>query len=440
MTPDHPRRAGLGAETVDRSRLPNGVTLLVYANPTSPSVAVAGQHLAGAVMEDEADCGLASLTADALNRGTASRSFHEFSAELDAVGASLGFGASLEQASFYGRALAEDIDVLFRLAADGLRNPTFPAEEVGRLRDQVLTGIAHIEDDPDALAERRFRELLYGPGNPLGRPTEGYASTVRGLTPDALRDFHARTYDPLALTIAVVGAVETAAVRDLAAAEFGGWKAPSNGSTREAWTAAIERYDAAERARAAHPLREDLTLAGKTQTEFTLGWLGVRRGDPTYYASMVGNFILGQLGLGGRIGANVRDKQGLAYHASSSVEVGRTRRPWTLRAGINPANVERAVASSLEEARGLCERPVTDEELRLTKQAMIGSLPLRLERNGGIAQMLLTIERFGLGLDYLSRYPDMVNGVTARDVQDAASAVLARPGYTLVTAGPRLPA
>ncbi|MCY3784741.1 MAG: pitrilysin family protein [Chloroflexi bacterium] len=431
------RGPALGPETVARSTLANGMVLLVYPNPSSPSVAVAAQHAAGAILETEDDCGLAGLTADGLNRGTATRSFMEFSAELDDVGASLNFGAGIEHGSFSGRALAEDLDVLLRLAADGLQNSTFPDEEVERLRDQALTGIAHVENNPGALADRRFRELLFGRDNPYGRPDEGYADTMRALTPTAVRDFHAEAFDPASIVLAVVGAVTPDAVRDLTARYFEDWRGPGTGAA-ERQRDAIRTFDTA--ATTAGGVREDLSLAGKTQTEFTLGWPGVRRLDSAYFPVMMGNYILGQLGLGGRIGANVRDAQGLAYHATSHAEAAHARMPWTIRAGVNPVNVPKAVSSGLAEARCLMDEPPTEEELRLTKQAMIGSLPLRLERNGGIAGMLLTIENFGLGLDYLMRYPDIVEAVTADDVQQAAARLLDPEAYTLVTAGPELPA
>ncbi len=425
----------LGPDTVARSTLANGMVLLVYPNPSSPSVAVAAQHAAGAILETEDDCGLAGLTADGLNRGTATRSFMQFSAELDDVGASLNFGAGIEHGSFSGRALAEDLDVLLRLAADGLQNSTFPDDEVERLRDQALTGIAHVENNPGALADRRFRELLFGRENPYGRPDEGYAETMRALTPGKVRDFHAATYDPESLVLAVVGAVTPDDVRDLAARYFEDWRGSGSGAGQRQRDA-IRAFDTA--ATTSGGVREDLSLAGKTQTEFTLGWPGVRRLDPAYFPVMMGNYILGQLGLGGRIGANVRDAQGLAYHATSHAEAAHARMPWTIRAGVNPVNVPKAVTSGLAEARRLMDEPPTDEELRLTKQAMIGSLPLRLERNGGIAGMLLTIENFGLGLDYLMRYPDIVEAVTADDVQKAAARLLDPDAYTLVTAGPEL--
>ena len=116
---DRTKRA-IGASTVARHELPNGVTLLVYPNPTSPSVAITGYHAASAVLETQETAGLASLTAEALNRGTTSRTFLEFSQALDAVGASLSFHANTELGSFGGRALADDLELLLTLATDGL--------------------------------------------------------------------------------------------------------------------------------------------------------------------------------------------------------------------------------------------------------------------------------------------------------------------------------
>ncbi len=434
------RAGAIGPDTVERATLANGLTLLVYPNPASPSVAMAGIHAAGALLEDEADTGLAGLSAEALNRGTRSRSFLEFATELDEVGASLSFSAGVEHGALFGRGLADDLDVLLRLAADALRNPVFPEEEVVRLRDQTLAGIAQVEDAPSALADRRFHELLYGRDNPYGRPEEGYRETVGVLTSERLRDFHARAYGPATLTLAIVGKVEPSSVRDAVERNLGDWEHGTDWVTPELWRETVARHDAAAPVDVTDPLREDLTIAGKTQTEFVLGWLGIRRSDDAFYATIIANFILGQLGLGGRIGASVRDDQGLAYHASSHAESGHARHPWIVRAGVNPENVERAVESSLREVRSLRDRPPIDEELRLTKQAMIGSLPLRLERNDGVADMLLAIERYALGLDYLSRYPDLIGGVTREQVQAAAAAVLDLPGYTLVTAGPELSA
>lgn len=430
-------RHAINAESVARHTLQNGATLLVYPNPASPSVAIGAYHAAGAVLETRETAGLASLTAAALNRGTQDRTYLEFSEELDQVGASLAFHADTEYAALGGRALAEDLELLLALSADVLANPTFPDSEVGRVREQTLTVLAHAEDNPGSRAARRYRELLYGPSNPNGWPEDGYAETVREFRADDLRAFHARAHAPASLVLAAVGAVDPPAVRDLAEQTIGAWAPAPGAVTKAGWRKALAAADAPQAA-PTESRREDIAIEGKTQTEFLLGWMGIRRTDPSYYATIVANFILGQLGLGGRIGSNVRDTQGLAYHASSYAVPGLTRQPWSIRAGINPANVDRAIEASLKEARQLAETPPDDEELRLSKQALVGSLPLRLERNDGIANMLLMMERYGLGLDYLGAYPALVDAVTADDVRDVTAAVMADPAYTLVTAGPEL--
>ena len=434
MTPRH----AINADSVSRHTLHNGATLLVYPNPASPSVAIGGYHAAGAAFETRESAGLASLTADSLNRGTANRTFFEFSEALDHVGASLSFHVDTEFGALGGRALAEDLELLLTLATDVLAHPVFPEDEVDRVREQTLTVLAHAEDSPGSRAARRFRELLYGPANANGWPEDGYPETVREFQADDLRRFHARTFAPATLVLAVVGAVDPPAVCDLAERTIGTWEAQPAAVTAAEWQKALDAADATQAA-PTEPRREDLAIEGKTQTEFLLGWLGIRRIDPTYYATIVANFILGQLGLGGRIGSNVRDTQGLAYHASSYIVPGLTRQPWTIRAGINPANVDRAIEASLHEARQLADTPPDAEELRLSKQALIGSLPLRLERNDGITNMLLTMERYDLGLDHLGSYPALVDAVTADDVRDVTAAVMSDPGYTLVTAGPELP-
>ncbi len=431
-------RHAINSDSVVRHTLQNEATLLVYPNPASPSVAIGAYHAAGAVLETREQAGLASLTADALNRGTTNRTFLEFSEDLDQVGASLAFHADTEYAALGGRALAADLALLLTLATDVLANPTFPEDEVGRVREQTLTVLAHAEDSPGSRAARRFRELLYGDSNPNGWPEDGYAATVCGFEADDLRAFHSRAYAPASLVLAVVGAVDPPAVRDLAERTIGTWAAEPGAVSAADWRTALNAADAPT-ASPSEPRREDLTIEGKTQTEFLLGWLGIRRTDPSYYATIVANFILGQLGLGGRIGSNVRDTQGLAYHASSYAVPGLTRQPWSIRAGINPANVDRAIDASLHEARQLAATAPDAEELRLSKQALIGSLPLRLERNDGIANMLLTMERYGLGLDHLDAYPGLIDAITVNDVRDVTAAVMEDPAYTLVTAGPELP-
>ncbi|NLG28177.1 MAG: insulinase family protein, partial [Chloroflexi bacterium] len=178
-----------------------------------------------------------------------------------------------------------------------------------------------------------------------------------------------------------------------------------------------------------------IELPGKVQADLVWGVVGLPRTSPDYYAAMMANLILGRLGMMGRLGEHVRDDMGLAYYASSALQTGHGPQPWVLYAGVNPANVDRAVAAMLEEVRRLRDEPVTDQELDDSRTYLTGALPLRLETNDEIAGFVLSLEEFGLGLDYVQRYPDIVYGVTKEDIQRVARRYLTLDQYVLAVAG-----
>jgi zinc protease len=144
---------------------------------------------------------------------------------------------------------------------------------------------------------------------------------------------------------------------------------------------------------------------------------------------------LGRLGMMGRLGARVRDEQGLAYYTGSSLSGGLGPYPWTISAGLHPDHVQPALESILEEVRRLRDEPIDEEELADCRAFLTGVLPLALESNGGIARFLLRIESYGLGLDYLARYPDILAGVSREDIQRVARRYLTLDGYALAMAG-----
>jgi zinc protease len=141
----------------------------------------------------------------------------------------------------------------------------------------------------------------------------------------------------------------------------------------------------------------------------------------------------------GRLGDKVRDEQGLAYYSYSRIEGGRGPGPWTVIAGVNPANVERALESIRAEIRRICQEPVPPEELADSQSFLVGSLPLRLETNEGVAAAILDMEQYGLGLDYLQRYGDLIRAITPERVLAAAQRWLNPDAYVLALAGPPEP-
>jgi zinc protease len=180
-----------------------------------------------------------------------------------------------------------------------------------------------------------------------------------------------------------------------------------------------------------------IPLAGKSQTDIAYGFTAVRRLDPRYYAYWVMNNILGQFGLGGRLADNIRERQGMAYYAFSAFDASVGAGPLIVRAGVDPGNVDRALAAiDFEIARMGAEGP-TPAELAETQQYLIGSIPRTLETNAGIASFLQTEEQFGLGLDFDQRLPHLLRAVTLEDVRAAAAEVLHPDRAAVAIAGPR---
>src|SRR5207244_3590475 len=186
----------------------------------------------------------------------------------------------------------------------------------------------------------------------------------------------------------------------------------------------------------AEAVTKTVELIGKSQADVVLGFPSIERTHSDYYALEVANLILGRLGLNGRIGANVREKQGLAYYSYSDLEGGLGPGAWAARAGVNPTNVERAVEAILTEVGGIRENPVTDQELADAQSYLTGVLPLALESNDGVARTMLSIELYGLGLDFLERYPSIIRGLTADDLLRAARQYLFADRFALAIVRP----
>jgi zinc protease len=177
-------------------------------------------------------------------------------------------------------------------------------------------------------------------------------------------------------------------------------------------------------------------MADKVQSDLIVGAPAIRRDDPDFYAVRVANCILGQFGLMGRLGARVREEQGLAYYAYSSVVAEQIGGVWMASAGVNPEHIEQAIESIRQEFAALGAEPVPAEELADSQSYLTGVLPLMLETNEGVASTLLSIEWNDLGLDYLQRYPELIAGVTTEDIQRVARTYLDPARCTVVVAGP----
>jgi zinc protease len=411
---------------IDRRQLPNGLVLLGHANPVSQAVVLRAMIRTGAVLDSDEKAGTARLTGSMLQRGTAQHTFEELNELTDSQGVAISTDTGRQTTDVTVKCLLEDLDLAIGVLAEVIRQPTFPAEQLEKVRGELMTGLREADQDTRSVAERTFRELSYPVGHPYRRRVSGYLETVPNVTRDDLVAHHQSGFRPDLAAIAVAGGVEVEDAFARLERAFGDWSA-----TGPAPSIDVQSVDGPTEAK-----RQVVELAGKTQADVVLGFPSIRRNDPDYYALEVANLILGRLGLNGRIGANVREKQGLAYYSYSDLEAGLGPGAWAARAGINPANIDRAVEAILAEVRGMREAPVTDREIADAQSYLTGVLPLALESNDGVARTMLSIELYGLGLDYLERYPQIIRALTRSDLLAAAQKHLSADRYALAVVKP----
>lgn len=412
--------------TFQKYTLSNGISLIVKENHYAQSVVVRGQLHGGANLEQPAQAGLASFMAAVMRRGTANRTFAQINEAVESVGASVYVNTGRHLTSFGGKSLAEDFDLLLELMTDILLHPTFPTEEVEKVRGQIITGLKEEEDSPRSMAGRYFRELLYGVNHPYGRPASGTLETVGRLAQADLVNFYRQILHPYDGTVVVVGDVNSQAVYEKLEAALGEWQPDHTPPT----TGLPEPQPLTAPARYVHP------MPAKSQADLVLGNIGPRRQAEDFYAAEVGDTILGQLGLGGRIGLSVRDTAGMAYYARTSLSGNLGPSPWTVYAGVNPAGVDQAIGLIRAEIRRFREELVADTELADAQAYLTGTLPLQMETNEGVASILLEIQLYRLGDDFIARYPGIVNAVTREEIRAAARKYLSDEVYALAIAGP----
>ena len=414
-----------GPDDIHREVLPNGITILTRPNFNSPSVVLAGYFEAGALFDPDEKLGLAEYTTISLMRGTKTRTFDDIYNSLESVGASLGLNTGIHKSGFNGRSLSEDLPLLLDLLSEALREPVFPKTEVEKLRAQLLTGLAIRAEDTGDMASMAFDKILFK-DHPYSRPEDGYPETIQTIKRNDLVKFHREHYGPRGMVISIVGVVKPeAAVRQVKRA-LGSWQAKGQKETP-----ALPPLKTLKKTVSKHH-----RISGKSQSDLIIGTNGPMRRDPEFMPASIGNNILGQFGMMGRIGDVVREKSGLAYYAYSSLSAGLGPGSWEVNAGVNPQNVKKATDLIVEELKRFVQEGVTADELADTKANFIGRLPLSLESNGGVANALLNIERHDLGLDYYRRYEGLVNEVTADEVLNAARKFINLDRLAIAVAGP----
>ena len=407
-----------------RATLDNGAVVIVKETHKTPVVALNVAVRAGSICDPADRPGAMYLLSRVIDRGTARRPGDEIAEALDSRGISLTIAVTRHQLTAVCTCLAEDFEEVLALVGEVMMMPTVPDADTETRKGEVITAIRQDQDNPAVRAVEGLMAALYGPTHPYGRPQKGTIASVDASSAVELRQLHAETFGPGRLSAVIVGDVEAGRAVDVAGRVFAGWQVPEP-------KVVMPPTPSPSSARR----RIVVPMMNKAQADIAYGFVSIRRSDPGYYTHLLLNNALGQYALGGRLGDNIRERQGMAYYVSSILDANLIPGPLLIRAGVSAANVDRAIAAIDNELTQLRTEGLTQKELTESRQFLIGSMPRALETNAGIANFLQIAEFFGLGLDYDRQLPQLLSAVTLEDVNAAAQA-LDPERAAIVIAGP----
>jgi zinc protease len=418
-TPGEPRPYDF--PTVERSRLANNLSLIVADLPGRPLVSATLVLRNGAVDEPEAVGGATVLAARALTEGTET---HDAVALVEAgerLGASIHAEAGWDAMTIGVDVPAARLEPALELLAEVALTPTFPESEVERLRDERLNDLLQAEADPRRRADEAFAATIYSAGSPYRRPAGGTKETVEGLDAGRLRAAYERGLDPTRATLVVGGDLSGIDVPAIADRLLGGWGARFGAGSTGAIVA-----ESAVRDRFVRVLHRP----GSVQTEIRIGHLGLPRRIPDFHSLSVMAAILGGL-FNSRLNSKLREEKGYTYGAGAGFDLRRAAGPFAARAAVNTDVTVPAILDTVAELERIGRSPVSDEELQLARDFLIGVFPLRFETAGAIVGALAGLAIHDLPDDELARYRAGIEAVTIESVQ-AAAASHVRPDHSAI--------
>lgn len=409
-----------------RHVLANGLAVLVHSQPAFPSLTARLAVRAGSMRDPRGRAGAAYLTAKMLDRGTGKRSMQELAEAVDHLGATFARDVDAHAVTLASTMLPEHLPEMLDFLQEIARTPVFPAAELDKARQEVLTAIDEEDDDPTAVAHRALHEEIYPEGHPYRHPILGLRGEVESIRREDLIEFHRAGFRPDAAFLVVVGPQPQEEILREVERRFGDWEAAG----------AAPRFEVGPVDLPSGGRRRAVAMPTKSQVEILLGFRGLPRNHPDFYPALLMSHVLGQFGMGGRIGRRIRDTEGLAYYAFCHFVPGIGPGPFIARMGVNPERAERAIELLREELHRMKREGAGEDEIDNSRRYLTGALALRLETNEGIAHFLANAELYGLGADFHRRYAGILAAVTPDQVRRAAAEHLHPQRAALVLAGP----
>lgn len=408
---------------IQHFQLSNGLSVVLMEKHEVPLVQVNLLVNAGSVNDPGDKRNLADITLSMMEEGAGRYNALALADAIDFLGASISTGAGYHTASVSLHTPLSKLDDALALMADVALRPTFPANELERLRVEYLTNLIQAHDEPNAIAPVIFNRTLYGEHHPYGEPKNAEAH-LRAIQVEDLQSFYATYFRPNNATLVVVGDVTPSAIQEKLEQAFGIWK---EGSVEVAQVTTVDQV----KGRTIYLVDKP----GAAQSVIRIGRIGAERLTEDYYALTVMNTILGG-SFTSRLNQNLREDKGYSYGAGSGFAFRVTPGPFIASSSVQTDVTGPALGEFMKELNGMLEA-VPEEELMRAKNYVALRYPRSFQTVSQVAGQLGQLVTYGLPDSYLNAYTDHIMAVTQADVQRVARQYLDPENLAIIVVGDR---
>ena len=432
QAPDRSKPPALGAAAalklpqIQKRQLANGLSVWIVELHEVPVVQVNLLVMTGTADDPAGKYGLASLTTAMLTEGAGTRGALEIADAIDFLGADLSAASANDASSIRLHVPVARLGDALPIMADVALRPTFPKDELERLRQQRLTTLIQSRDDAATIAALAFSHVLYGSSHRFGTAAMGTAETIKAFTVEDLRAFYTAMFRPDNASMLIVGDVTPDMVLPMIEKNFGGWKAAGPRPTHPQFPTVPARS------------RREIYLVdkpGAPQSQIRIGSIAVPRSTPDYFPIQVANTILGG-SFSSRLNMNLREAHGYTYGASSAFDMRIQPGPFFAAAGVQTDKTSESLTEFFKELNGILQ-PIPPDELARAKNYVALRFPAGFETTGDISRRLEEVLTYHLPDDYFSRYVSSINAVTGSDVQRVARTHIQPDKLAVVVVGDR---
>ncbi len=430
QAPDRGKPPALGTApalklpTIQKRQLTNGLPVWLVELHEVPVAQVNFIVLGGSANDPVGKYGIANLASSMLEEGAGSRTSLEIADAIDFLGADLSAASAVDSTGVRLHVPVARLADALPIMADVALRPTFPKDELERLRQQRLTSLLQAHDDPSTIASLAFSRALYGADHRYGTATMGTAETIKAFSVDDLRAYYTGAFRPDNAALMIVGDIVPDKVLPLLEANFGKWKPAGTGRARPTLSTPGQ------------PVARVVYLVDKpnaAQSQIRIGWIGVPRSTADYFPIQVLNTILGGA-FSSRLNLNLREEHGYTYGANSSFDMRISAGPFAAAAGVQTDKTSESLTEFFNELNGIV-KPVPADELARAKSYVALRYPGSFEAAGDISRRLEDALVFKLPEEYFSRYVQSIEAVTVADVQRVAQKYIAPDKFAVVVVG-----